>query len=73
VKRSRAERFVRVFLAGFMFSVPGIAARSDSLTLSEVHLVGTKRLSDDDVARGLDLKLRRSDDPTKFSPDLRSV
>jgi hypothetical protein len=40
-----------------MLSVPGVAVGTDSLTLSEVHLVGTKRLTTDDVVRGLDLKL----------------
>jgi hypothetical protein len=40
-----------------MLSVPGAAVATHSPTLSEVHLVGTKRLTTDDVVRGLDLKL----------------
>lgn len=40
-----------------MLSVQGVAVGTSSLTLSEIHLVGTKRLTTDDVVRGLDLKL----------------
>jgi outer membrane protein assembly factor BamA len=51
------ERIFRIILLGFMIVVPGVLFGTGSLTLSEVHLVGTKRLTTDDVVRGLDLKL----------------
>jgi outer membrane protein assembly factor BamA len=57
VTRPSVGRFICVFLVGYMLSVPSVAGGSDSLTLSEVHLVGTNRLSADDMVRGLDLKV----------------
>ena len=39
----------RVILLGFMLIVPGIVLGSGSLILSEVHLVGTNRLTTDDL------------------------
>lgn len=55
--KSRFGRLLRIIFLGFMIAIPGGAFGADSLTLSEVHLVGTKRLTTDDVVRGLDLKL----------------
>jgi outer membrane protein assembly factor BamA len=49
--------FVRIILLGSTLSMPGIVLATGPLTLSAVHLVGTKRLSEDDVVRGLGLKL----------------
>ena len=46
-----------IVLLGFVIAVPYVALGTDSLTLSAVHLVGTTRLTADDVIRGLDLKL----------------
>lgn len=56
----RAGLLVHIFLIGFALSIPSLAAETSSLTLSEVNLVGTKRLSTDDVVRGLDLKLGKA-------------
>ena len=50
-------RLVSLILLGSTLSVSGATLATDSLTLSEVHLVGTKRLTTDDVVRGLELKL----------------
>lgn len=54
---SRAGCLVRRILLGALLSVPSIAVGTDSLTLSEVKLLGTNRLSTDDVISGLDLRL----------------
>jgi hypothetical protein len=54
--RSGPGCLVGFILLGSILSVPGVVFGTDSLTLSAVHLVGTHRLSTDDVARGLNLK-----------------
>ncbi len=46
-----------LILLGFMLAVPGVILGSGSLTLSAVHLVGTNRLTTDDLVSGLNLKL----------------
>jgi hypothetical protein len=51
---------IRVFLIGCLLSVPCAAVASDSLTLSGVQLVGTTRLSAEDVVQGLGLKVGES-------------
>jgi len=57
VKKPSAVLLVSLLLAACMFFLPGAAIASDPPILSEVHLVGTNRLSSDDVVRGLGLKL----------------
>jgi len=57
MRKSNEGRFVRVILLGYTLFASGAAFGTDSLTLSKVHVVGTNRLSADDVVRGLDLKL----------------
>jgi outer membrane protein assembly factor BamA len=44
-------------LLGSVLSVPGKTSGTEPLTLSAVHLVGTNRLSTEDVIRGLNLQL----------------
>lgn len=51
---------IRVFLIGCLLSVSCAAVASDSLILSGVQLVGTTRLSAEDVVRGLGLKIGES-------------
>lgn len=46
-----------IILLGPILTMPVVVFGAESLTLSHVRLVGTNRLSGDDVARGLDLKL----------------
>jgi outer membrane protein assembly factor BamA len=57
VTNSRFGHLFPVVLLGFVIAVSNVAFGTDSFTLSAVHLVGTNRLTTDDVIRGLDLKL----------------
>ncbi len=57
VKNLNIVIIVPILLAVHIFSFSGAATASDSPILSEVHLIGTNRLSTDDVVRGLGLKL----------------
>jgi len=44
-------------LATILLASPGICQKSESLTLGQVQLEGTKRLTTDDVVRGLGLQI----------------
>jgi hypothetical protein len=57
MKNASVRHLVQFFLLGCLLSLANAAGGSDSLTLSEVHLVGTNHLTPEDVVRGLDLKL----------------
>jgi outer membrane protein assembly factor BamA len=57
VKNLSVVIIVPILLAAYMSSLSGAATASDSQILTEVHLIGTNRLSTDDVVRGLGLKL----------------
>jgi hypothetical protein len=57
VRKYHAGRSAHILLIGFALFFPSPFARASSFTLSGVNLVGTKRLTADDVIRGLDLKL----------------
>jgi outer membrane protein assembly factor BamA len=59
VSKPSAGRFVRAILFAFMLFVPGLAGAKGSLTLTKVQIVGTSRLSTEDVVRGLGLKVGR--------------
>jgi outer membrane protein assembly factor BamA len=57
VKNLNVVIIVPILLAAYMLFLSGAATASDSPILTEVHLIGTNRLSTDDVVRGLGLKL----------------
>jgi outer membrane protein assembly factor BamA len=48
---------IRVFILGLVCFLPVVSSGTNTLVLSEVHLVGTDQLTVGDVVRGLNLKL----------------
>jgi len=51
------SRLASIALIGLVFFVPTIAGETDGVILSEVHLIGTNRLTTDDLVRGLQFRV----------------